>query len=176
MKQFLALGAILISVTFLIAPIGAGAFSECASSRKGVCIRLDPPKVSITKTLHGSSLLLADPPPAFPGLEFLSTYGINFDTDIGTMLSALYNFGVAIAGISALIMVTFGGVLYLTAAGNPGQMTKGKGYIMNAIFGLVIIATSYLILYTINPDFSFTLKLKNLNQFSPAAIPPPSTT
>lgn len=175
MKQVIALAAICISIIFLATPTDARAFSECTSARKGVCIRLDPPHVSATRTPHGSSLLLADPPPAFPGLEFLSTYGINFDTDIGTMLSALYNFGVAIAGISALIMVTFGGVLYLTAAGNPGQMTKGKGYIMNAIFGLVIIATSYLILYTINPDFSFTLKLKNLNQFSPTATPSPST-
>lgn len=153
---------------FLIAPFAAGAFSECASARKGVCIRLDPSAITETQTVRGSSLLLAEAGTPFPGLEFLNGFGIGFDTDIGAMLSALYNFGVAIAGISALIMVTFGGVIYLTAEGS-GRISTAKKYIYDAIFGLVIIATSYLVLYTINPDFSFTLQLKDLHQFSPAA-------
>lgn len=169
MKQLLVLCSIFMSIIFLAAPIGAGAFSECVSLRKGVCIRLDPPHVSATRTPRGSSLLLAASPP-FPGLEFLSTYGIDFDTNIGDMLSALYNFGVAIAGISALIVVTYAGVAYMVAV-SESMISDAKRRALNALFGLVIIATSYLVLYTINPDFSFTLKLAPICAAPPCAVP-----
>ncbi len=148
--------------------------SPCHSNRKGYCVTIIP-ETSV-KTAYRTPLQFAT---AFPGIEFLEPYGVTLEEkDPGNLLSAVYNFGIAIAGISALIWYMVGGILWATAI-NPGQITTAKGYIANATFGLVLIATSYLILYTINPDFTFKLNIPSLRQFGspdtpPAAAPAPA--
>ena len=165
MKQFFILFLIITPLFLLAAPIYAAPFSECHSERKGYCVRLTPPTSQSAHSHRSSSFLFAaasDIP--FPGLEFLKTFGVTFGSSIGQILSAVYNFGVATAGLSVLIIISFGAMLYLTAADNPSQATKGKTYIMNALIGLALIAVSYLLLYTINPDFTHTLKIEKLEE------------
>ncbi len=151
--------------------------SSCHSNRKGYCVKIDAPdspKQAPRGTLYqfAAAVAAAEDATPFPGLEFLFPYGVTFQNkDPGNLLSALYNFGIAIAGISALIMYMFGGILWATAL-SPGQVTKAKEYIGNATFGLIIIATSYLILYTINPDFSFKLTIPTLRDIGAPSTPP----
>ena len=165
MKHLFAIFFILISLSLLTAPIHAAPFSECQSERKGYCIRLTPPTSQNAQRHRSSSLLLAaasDIP--FPGLEFLKTFGVTFGSSIGQILSAVYNFGVAIAGLSVLIMLSYGGMLYLTAGDNASQTQYAKKGILNVLFALTIIVVSYLLLYTINPDFTHTLKIEKLEE------------
>ena len=164
---------------FLATPIQAGAFSECRSDRKGYCVRLDPPAPPQTARRGISSFLFAAPPKcskdtAFPGLEFLAPFQINSCSEIGDILGGLYKFGVAIAGISALIWLSFGGILVLTARESPSQVSKAWGYINNALYGLVVIVLSYLILYTINPDFTYVLKIPDLIEPGAKTAPAPA--
>ena len=49
------------------------------------------------------------------------------------------------AGIIAILVIVYGGLLYLTSAGNEDQMEKGKKTLMWGILGLVIIGISYAI-------------------------------
>ncbi len=156
MKQFFVLLYMTVIIGALIAPAPSYAFSPCHDQRKGNCVRLDPLDSSQITQKNASSLFAAAGIP-FPGLEFLSGYGVTYDKDIGVLLSALYNFGVAIAGISALIIFTFAGIEYLIARDNPSTISDARTRIWNAVFGLVIVITSYLILYIINPDFTLTL-------------------
>ena len=167
MKQFFPLFLILISLYFFAAPIQAGAFSECRSDRKGYCVRLDPPVLPQTARRGISSFLFAAPPKcnpstAFPGLEFLATFQINSCSDIGQILGGLYKFGVAIAGISALFWLTYGGIMYMISGAAPSVLADAKSKMRNALYGLVVIILSYLILYTINPDFTYVLKIPDL--------------
>ena len=53
------------------------------------------------------------------------------------------------AGIIAILVIVYGGLLYLTSAGNEDQMEKGKKTLMWGILGLVIIGISYAIVYVI---------------------------
>lgn len=71
---------------------------------------------------------------------------------IGQYVAAAYNFGVAIAAFLAVVMVMWGGFLYITASGISSQAEKGKTYVQGAFLGLVIVFTSYILLATINPD------------------------
>jgi len=168
---------ILFAVFFLIPALHAGAFSQCQSEKKGYCVRLDPPETPKPAQKKFSSLLFATSHgPPFPGLEFLDTYGIGYNSKIGTTLSALYNFGIAIAGISALIMFTYGGIRYIASAGNSSATSDAKKRMSSALFGLALIAGSYLILYTINHDFTLTLSDKTIPSIKglmPQTAPPP---
>lgn len=78
-------------------------------------------------------------------------------TDFYEYVSALYKFGIGAVGIAALLMLTIGGFMYASSAGNTSSIGTAKKVITDAIVGLVLALTSYLLLYTINPDL-VTLK------------------
>jgi hypothetical protein len=59
-----------------------------------------------------------------------------------------------IVGICALFMITVGGYMYITSAGNNATMGKAKSIITDAIIGLVLALLAYLIFYTINPNLT----------------------
>lgn len=83
------------------------------------------------------------------GLDFLNLPPDKIDK-IGPILSRFYVFGVSMTVIAALIMFTIGGVQYMIAGDrDPGP---ARERMKNALFGLILALTSYLILYTINPD------------------------
>ncbi len=64
----------------------------------------------------------------------------------------LYYLIITIATAAAFGMIVYGGMEYLTSAGNESRMTSGKEKIKAAIIGLLIIIISYLVLETINPQ------------------------
>lgn len=77
--------------------------------------------------------------------------------DMAKLIRYIYLFGLAAAGLAAMGALIYGGVLYLTAGGSQGQVTKGKKRIYGALYGVGLILVSYIILYTINPALvSFT--------------------
>lgn len=89
------------------------------------------------------------------GLDFLN---LPPDAKIGEILGRLYVFAVSIAVILALIMFVVGGVQYMVGGDkDPGP---AKERMKNALFGLIVALTSWLILYTINPALVQTVKLE----------------
>lgn len=66
---------------------------------------------------------------------------------------------VSISGIAAFGILVWAGFLYITAAGDPGRIGEAKNKAKAAIFGLIFILASYLILTTLNPELTtFTTK------------------
>ncbi len=64
---------------------------------------------------------------------------------IASIFKLIINWALAIAFIAAVIMLIYGGFLYITSAGNTDNATKGKTAIVNALIGIVIIVLSYII-------------------------------
>ncbi len=65
--------------------------------------------------------------------------------------SALYRFGFLICGLVAVFFLIAGGIQWTLSAGDSGRVEQAKEYISGSIMGMVILFSSYLILYTINP-------------------------
>lgn len=60
---------------------------------------------------------------------------------IGSILQALFT----LLGLIFLVLVIFGGVTYMTSGGDPGKAKKAKGYILNAVIGLILMGLAYAI-------------------------------
>lgn len=75
-------------------------------------------------------------------------------------LSGVYQFLISIVGVVAGIFILVGGFQYLTAGGNPSRTGNAKKRIINALIGLVLALSSYVILFALNPDL---LKFEDLN-------------
>jgi len=61
------------------------------------------------------------------------------------IIGKVINAALGIVGSLALIMFIYGGITWMTAAGNEQNVTKGKNIIIWATLGLVIIFSSYAI-------------------------------
>lgn len=77
-------------------------------------------------------------------------------------LNKLYTLGLALVGLSALFYIVWGGIIYIYAGDSSSRVGDAKAKITNALWGILIAALSYAILYTINPDL-VSLKL-NLSE------------
>ncbi len=109
----------------------------------------------------------------------------NVGSDLGSYLKALYNVALILVTLSAVLMISIGGFMYLTSAGNTSQASNAKGIIQDALIGLVIALLAYLILYVINPDLanptlptlnSATSTGTNLGVSGPNTQPPAAST
>jgi len=73
--------------------------------------------------------------------------------DLIGYLNNIYKFGISITGILAVFMIALSSFSYIvTSVGNSSKMMDAKERIQNALIGLVIALTAYLLLYVINPD------------------------
>ena len=74
-------------------------------------------------------------------------------TDLGQLIQQIFTWSLGILGIAVFVMFFYSGFLWLTAAGNTSKIGEAKSHMTNAVFGAILLLSSYLILYTINPDF-----------------------
>ena len=64
---------------------------------------------------------------------------------IGTLFTNLVNAGTGLGVVVATFFLMWGGYLYMSAGGSPRQMESGKQAITNAIIGLVIVLSAFVI-------------------------------
>src|SRR3989344_2396705 len=105
-------------------------------------------------TLFSGALALAQETKTYTLLQPLP--GMEQTMPVGTILpaylSVLFKFMLVLAGALAVLMIVFGGIMYITSGGNASSIEKAKSRIWSAIGGLVLAVAAYLILYTINPN------------------------
>lgn len=90
------------------------------------------------------------------------TLHINF---MSVYISGFYKYLIGFSTIAAIILIMIGGFQY-AAAGGYGETSKAKERIKNAVIGLVLLMSVYLILWTVNPQLVAlrTLTIENVAQ------------
>jgi hypothetical protein len=71
----------------------------------------------------------------------------------------IFVWALSIGGLLALGVIISGGILYIASAGNASLQKDAKDRIFNAVFGLLILAGSFVILNTINPAILSTPRI-----------------
>ena len=95
--------------------------------------------------------------------------------NIAQYIKIIYQFTIALAALLAVIMIMIGGVRWMTAMGNQGQLDSAKTMILNSLVGLILALGSYTILYSINPAL-VQLKMPQVAMIRQEALkisPPP---
>lgn len=73
---------------------------------------------------------------------------------IAEYIQAIYNYGLGIVGILAALVLMGGGVLWLVSGGDASKITQAKELIIGSVTGMIILATSYIILFQVNPELT----------------------
>lgn len=91
--------------------------------------------------------------------------------DLPSYVKAIYRIALIIVTLSAVLMISIGGFMYLTSAGNTSSMGTAKGIIFDSLIGLIIALCAWLVLNVINPD----LVNVNITSFAPISLSTPPT-
>lgn len=81
--------------------------------------------------------------------------------DLGEYFKLIYSYVVGIAGVIAAVLIIKGGFEYITAGGASERIGAAKKTIGSAVFGLLLVLASYMLLNTVNPDLVH-LRLPNV--------------
>jgi len=71
--------------------------------------------------------------------------GLKKQTDLVSIVGVLVKSLLSLLGIVFLILVIYGGIQWMTSAGNEEQIKKAKGLIVNAVIGLAVVVLAYAI-------------------------------
>lgn len=91
---------------------------------------------------------------ANPELELAQTTATGY-------LENLYAWMLGIVGLASLFALVYGGVLYILS-GTITSTEEAKRWMTNAIYGLLLAALSWVILYTINPELVKKFDIKTI--------------
>ncbi len=74
-------------------------------------------------------------------------YDINSTTTAESIVSQVIAFVLAFLGVIFLALMIYGGILWMTAAGNEERVKKARKIMFNGLIGLVAVIAAYLIAY-----------------------------
>lgn len=98
------------------------------------------------------------------GEKYLECNGISI------YIKLIFEWLVRIAAILAVMMIVWGGVIWLTAAGNTGKVGEAQKIIGNSLTGLVLMLGSVTLLSIINPNLT-NLSVLNLSLIKEKPLP-----
>ncbi len=105
-----------------------------------------------TATDPATPVITFKPEIAIPGL-FSGETTIT-GTSIATYVRAIFILFIWTVGILATVMVVYGGIKWVAAAGNPGRINDARDIVNNAVIGVIIALASVVLLNTINPSLT----------------------
>ena len=150
----------MIKVKFNLINLAAGMFLVLQVVSFTVIFSLPLP-VSAQSASDSTKSLQFTPQVPIPNTDLNKTVDVGkYNPTSGKMESDLlaryifgfYNYGLAIAGILATIVLMGGGVIWLVSAGDPGKISQAKELIAGSISGVIILVIAWMLLNTINPN------------------------
>ncbi|MFA5854593.1 MAG: pilin [Patescibacteria group bacterium] len=88
---------------------------------------------------------------AIPLAQPVEGYTGNTVADLANYIGVIYQFMISVIGLVAAVMMIIGGFQYLTSAGDSGKIGAAKKRITDALIGLTLAFSAFLLLNTINP-------------------------
>lgn len=73
-------------------------------------------------------------------------------TSFNNYLVTVFRMAIIGAATLTVLVLVIGGVLYISAGGNPSKKESAKDMMTQSVLGLLLILVSYIILQQINPD------------------------
>lgn len=107
------------------------------------------------------------PPQRYQNLS-VSLGGVGKVSGLSDYISQAYQTLLGIALTISIVMVMIGGLQYVLAAGS-GSVGQAKERIVNAVTGLVLLFSAYVILYTVNPNL-VSLRLPQFPMIRPVVL------
>ena len=84
--------------------------------------------------------------------DFKASTGLG-DANIKTTIGNIINVALGFLGIVAVVIILYGGVIWMTASGSQDKIKKAQGIIVAGAIGLAIILSAYAITQFVISEF-----------------------
>ena len=108
----------------------------------GIIVCLLIAAVGIT-VLAGGDVLAAD-----YGLSFVKNKGL-VESSLATVIGRVIGAVLGLVGVLLLVMMIYGGILYMSSGGNEDQISTAKKVLSYAVLGIIIVSLAFLLTYYI---------------------------
>jgi hypothetical protein len=88
--------------------------------------------------------------------------GANYAANLGLLIRNLLNLGFGLAGIYFFFTLILGGYGYITGGGDKEAVQRAMSRIRNAIIGIVIIFSVFVIIYIVETVFGLSIRQPNI--------------
>jgi hypothetical protein len=78
--------------------------------------------------------------------------GQSFESDTSNVFNQLFSLSIRIGAMLAVFMFIWGGLNMVMARDNASSITEGRRKMKNAVFGLLMLLSTFVVLNTINPQ------------------------
>ncbi len=92
--------------------------------------------------------LETDWPPAPGGVDLTG------ESTLLEFIDYVFRWGILLGGLAAFVILILAGFQYLTSVGDPVKMQEARNRIRDAILGLILLLSTFLILNTLNPELT----------------------
>jgi hypothetical protein len=79
--------------------------------------------------------------------EYITDTFVFADVNLATYIGTAISYILSMLGVIFLVLLIYGGFLWMTAKGDSEVVSKSKDIIINAMIGLIIVLMSYAITY-----------------------------
>lgn len=79
--------------------------------------------------------------------EYVAESSVYSDKSLAWFIGDIIKYILSMLGVIFLVLLVYGGFLWMTARGDSDVVSKSKDIIINAIIGLIIVLMSYAITY-----------------------------
>lgn len=150
-----ALQGIIVVLSLIFIIIGAFFYITSAGNEK----RMETAKSAITASMIGLAIGIAAPSFLKEIGTILGWGGVAGGAVAGALTlsqiaTRVLNFLLSIIGIIGIIMLTIGGMMYMTAAGDEDRIATGKKIVVYAIIGIIVAMASLVIVSQIAGFFA----------------------
>jgi hypothetical protein len=66
-------------------------------------------------------------------------------TDVNTFVGRLISYALGLVGTISLLLFVYGGLIWMTSAGSPEKVKKGRDILVWAVIGMAIVFMSYIL-------------------------------
>ena len=105
-----------------------------------------------------------------PGGPLGKLYETDSSGGLSNFLNGLFRFAIIIGAIAAVLRIAYAGYLYMGQSDMWSHKGQAKAILGDAILGLLLLLSIYIILNQINPDI-LNLKALNVIRENPATVP-----
>lgn len=100
----------------------------------------------IIRATYYSLLVLALPLVASAQIKLEDPLKLDTNDPVGSLAIKVINALLGVAGVAALLSFIYGGILWMTAGLSADNIKKGKTVMIWAVFGLLVIFSSYAVI------------------------------
>jgi len=145
MKKIIFGSFFLLALFFSSIQIASAASYACQCTKTGAQSVVDSCATCTSKCSPNSCTAVAGTAPSTGSVSGATLPNPLGTTNINTFAARIISYILGLVGTISLLLFIYGGLIWMTSAGNAASVKKGRDILVWAVIGMAVVFTSYIL-------------------------------